>query len=418
MTAAQVATTSMWHPLAAMSAVSGDELIIERGDDCYVWDAGGRRYLDSTASLWYCHIGHGRAEMAEAVSKQMRTLENFHTFQRFANLPALELAERLAAAAPLGEGAKVVFGSGGSDGVESASKLVRLYWAVLGRPEKQAIIARRRSYHGLHGFGTSLGGQVVNQRGFGRLIEDVVHIDTTSAAALATAIAERGADTVAAFICEPIVGGAGIIFPPDDYLPEVQRICRANDVLFIVDEVVTGFGRAGAYFASERFGIEPDLLIFAKGVTSGYLPLGGVIASARVAEPFWAEGSEHSFRHGVTHAGHPTVCAAALKNLDILQDEDLIARSRALEATVQRVLEPLRDHPAVVDVRTGSGLVGGVQVVDPSQVPAIIQGCMERGMLSRVVGNGDTLQISPPLTIAEVQLDTIAAILGEVLDSL
>jgi adenosylmethionine-8-amino-7-oxononanoate aminotransferase len=408
----------MWHPLAVMAAVKGSETVIVRGEDCYVWDDGGRRLLDSTAGLWYCHIGHGRPEMADAVTAQMRELETFHTFQQFANPPALELAERLAALSPLGEDAKLVFGSGGSDGVESASKLARLYWAVLGKPGKQTIIARRRSYHGLHGFGTSLGGQVVNQRGFGRLIEDVVHVDTMSAEALEAAIAERGAESVAAFICEPIVGGAGILFPPDDYLPQVQRICRANDVLLIADEVVTGFGRAGAYFASERFGIEPDLLVFAKGVTSGYLPLGGVIVSARVAEPFWADGSEHSFRHGVTNAGHATVCAAALKNLDILEDEDLVARSRALEVTVRRVLEPLRSHPAVVDVRTGAGLVGGVQIADPLHAPAILQACLDRGMLARVIGDADTIQVSPPLTIGEEQLETIGAIVEEALDSL
>lgn len=415
--ATAVETTSLWHPLAAMAAVKGDELVIERGEGCYVWDADGRRLLDSTASLWYCHVGHGRAQIADAVAAQMKKLENYHTFQQFANPPALELADRIARMAPLGDGAKVFFGSGGSDGVESAAKLARLYWSALERPEKQTIIARHRSYHGLHGFGTSLGGQVANQRGFGRLIEDVAHIETTSADALREAIAERGAENIAAFICEPIVGGAGIVFPPEGYLAEVQRICAENDVLFIADEVITGFGRAGSMFAVERYEVAPDMIVFAKGVTSGYLPLGGVIVNARVAEPFWEDGSERSFRHGVTYAGHPAVCVAALSNLDILEEEELPARARELETTVAEVLEPLRDHSAVIDVRTGEGLIGGVQV-DPAATGVISRACLERGMIPRIVGDGDTVQVSPPLIISRDEIERIGEILGEALDEL
>jgi len=409
--------TSLWHPLAPMGTVKSTEIVIERAEGCYVWDSDGHRLLDAPASLWYCNIGHGRKEMAQAIARQVEVLETYHTFLRYANRPALELAERLVDSARLGTDAKIVFGSGGSDAIESACKLARLYWNVLGRPEKQTIIGRDRSYHGLHGFGTSIGGLRPLREGFGNLIPDVLRVETNSAEALETAIGEAGADTIAAFVAEPVVGGGGAIFPADGYLAEAQRICNENDVLFVADEVVTGFGRTGEFFASHRFGIEPDLIAFAKGITSGYVPLGGLVVSGRVAEPFWTDGSTNVFRHGVTYAGHATACAAGLANLEILERERLIPHVRELEPVLIAAVEQLRDHPAVAEVRCGAGLIAGVRLADPSLGPAVAERIYADGVIPRLIGDADVLQISPPFVINEEELRSIADVFTSALDS-
>src|SRR3954463_12193674 len=305
--------TRFWHPFASMGAVRGSELIIERGEDVWVYDDQDRKLLDATASLWYANIGHGRTEIADAVVAQMRQIETYSCFGDFANRPALELCERLAALAPVDD-ARVFLGAGGGDAVDTAAKLARRYFAETGSPQRQQIITRSAAYHGTHGFGTSLAGIPANRAGWGELIEQVSIVERDSVdalreeidrlgagrvAALRGEIDRLGAGRVAAFFAEPVIGAGGVYPPPDGYLEGCAEVCRETGVLFVADCVIAGFGRLGGWTGVERFGLRPDMITFAKGVTSGSLPLGGVIASGKVAEPFWKDGAP-VLRHGAT----------------------------------------------------------------------------------------------------------------------
>jgi putrescine aminotransferase len=399
--------SSLWHGQAHMPSVKGARRVIERGEGAYVWDENGHRALDLPASLWYCAVGHGRSEIVAAVTAQMSRLEAYSNFQQYASRPALELAERLAAASPVA-GARIFLGNAGSDAVEIAAKLSRRYWAVQGSPEKRVIISRDRCYHGLHGFGTSLAGLEPNRVGYGALVPDVAVVAHDDPQALEGIVRELGADRVAAFFCEPVIGTGGVIPPKGDYLERVQRICSDNDILFVADEVITGFGRTGELFACHRFGLEPDLLLFAKGVTSGYLPLGGVMVADHVAAPFWDDDSELVFRHGLTYQGHATVCSAAMANLDIIEREELVARVRGLEPALEAALRPLEDHPAVVEVRCGVGLLAGIQLRDAGLARIVVDRCWQDGVLTRVIGDGDTLHVSPPFVITEAEVAHVA----------
>jgi putrescine aminotransferase len=252
--------TAFWHPFANMSRVREHPVTIVRGEGAVVWDDGGREYIDATGALWFCNVGHGRAELAEAAARQMRELASYHTFGAFTNEPAEELARRVAALAPLDD-AKVFFTpGGGSDAIDTAGKLSRAYWSVLGRPEKRTILSRTFAYHGVNAYGTSLGGIPANAAVFGPLVAEVEQVAWDDAEALAVAIDRLEADKVAAFVCEPVVGAGGVMPPPDGYLERVEEICRERDVLFIADEVITGFGRLGVWFGSERFHIRPDFV--------------------------------------------------------------------------------------------------------------------------------------------------------------
>lgn len=406
----------LWHGQAHMPSVQGRRRVIERGDGAYVWDERGHRALDLPASLWYCAVGHGRSEILAAVTAQMSRLEAYSNFQQYATRPALELAERLAAVSPVAD-AKIFLGNAGSDAVEIAAKLCRRYWDVEGFPDKRVIVSRDRCYHGLHGFGTSLAGLQANRVGYGALIPNVAVVPHDDSQALEKLVQELGSDRVAAFFCEPVIGTGGVIPPKGDYLERVQRICAENDILFVADEVITGFGRTGELFASTRFGLEPDLLLFAKGVTSGYLPLGGVMVAGHVAKPFWEDGSELVFRHGLTYQGHATVCSAAIANLDILEREELVPRVRALEPRLEAALRPLEEHPAVVEVRTGIGLLGGVQLRDAELANAVVDRCWQDGVLTRVIGDGDTLHVSPPFVITEDEIRHVGDVFAEAIQT-
>ncbi len=403
---------ALWHPFAAMAAVVGaGPLVIERGQGVYVWDTDGNRYLDATASLWFCNVGYGRTEIATAVARQIERLHAYHTFGDLANPPALELAERLAVIAP-GQGSRIFFTSGGSDSVDTAAKLARRYWHQMGEPGRTVVVTRERAYHGMHAYGTALAGIAANKADYGTMIGDVLTVPWDSAEALAGAIDGVGADRVAAFFCEPIVGAGGVLFPPPGYLKESERVCRERGVLFVADEVITGFGRVGDWFASSRFGLRPDLIAFAKGVTSGYAPLGGVIASPRVAEPFFS-GGDVMFRHGYTYSGHAAACAAGLANLDILDREQLPQRALALEADLVEVLAPLAAHDLVTEVRTGPGFLAAIQL-DPEAVAAdpdlpgrAYAAARRAGVMTRVI-TGHAYQISPPLVITRSQLTEMA----------
>src|SRR5438874_2061995 len=397
-----------------MSAVRERALTIVRGEGALVWDDAGRGYVDATAALWFCNIGHGRAELAEAAARQMRELASYQTFGPFTNPPAEELARRVAALAPLEDAKVFLTAGGGSDAIDTAGKLARAYWNVSGRPEKRVIVSRNLAYHGVNAYGTSLGGMPANEALFGRLVSDVEQVPWDDAEALAATVDRLGADSVAAFVCEPVVGAGGVLPPPPDYLQRVAEICRANDVLLIADEVITGFGRLGAWFGSERFGIRPDLITAAKGITSGYIPLGAVIVSGCVAEPFWEAGGTELLRHGYTYSGHATACAVALANLDVLESDRLVERVRELEPVLEAALRPLESHELVREVRT-IGLLGAVEL-DAEIADRVAAETLERGVITRA-RRGVALQISPPFVITEEQLGTVTAVIGESLDA-
>jgi putrescine aminotransferase len=403
--------TTLWHSQAPMGRVASAPRVIVRGEGAYVWDAEGNRLLDVPASLWYCNVGHGRAELAEVAAAQMRELAAYQTFQQFATPPAMKLAERVAALAPI-PNAKVFLGSGGGDVIDFACKLARRTWQLRGHKEKLTIISRQNSYHGLHGFGTSIGGLDPNRDDLGPLVEDTLRVPHDDAEALERAIIELGADRVAAFFCEPVMGTGGVYFPEPGYLQRVEEICRANDVLFVADEVITGFGRTGEMFATERFGIEPDIILTAKGISSGYAPLGAAIISEPLWAPFWEQGSDLIFRHGVTYSGHATACAVALANIEILEREGMIERVRSLEAPLAAAMQPLAELAGVKEVRTGAGLLAAIEPHDPAIGSRVADYCIEHGVLMRTI-TGGALQISPPFVTEPEELCLVAEVVAE-----
>jgi putrescine aminotransferase len=414
-------TTHFWHPFADMAALQANgELVLVRGEGAHVWDEAGRRYLDATASLWYCNVGYGRTEIADAAAAQLRELPAYSTFGDLSNRPAAELAERVAAIAPVPD-SKVFFTSGGSDSIDTATKMARRYWQLVGEPSRTVLIKRERAYHGMHTAGTSLAGIPANAAGYGDLLEDVAQVPWDDAGALRDAVERVGAGRVAAFFCEPVVGAGGVFPPPEGYLREVREICRQTGVLFVADEVITGFARCGEWFASQRWSLEPDLLTCAKGITSGYLPMGAVLASPRVAEPFWAQGAG-MFRHGYTYSGHATVAAAALANIAIMEREDLCARARALESELVAALAPLAAHDLIDEVRGGAGVLAAVQLSadgiahQPGLPAAMVAACRENGILTRPLATG-ALQISPALVTGPAELDELASGIGAALDA-
>jgi putrescine---pyruvate transaminase len=411
----------LWNGFASMSAAAGHTVTMVGGQGATLYDEAGRSYLDAIASLWYCNIGYGRTEIADAAAAQMRELAGYQTFDVFSNRPAEALAERVAALVPIRD-AKVFFTpGGGSDAIDSAAKLSRAYWRAAGQPAKQVIIGRTHAYHGMNAYGTSLGGIPANSDPFGPMVTPVEHVAWDDPGALAKQIEQTGADRVAAFFCEPVIGAGGVYFPPDGYLTQVQQICRDNDVLFVADEVITGFGRTGEWFGSVRYGLDPDLMIVAKGLTSGYLPLGAVVAGPKVAEPFWRPGSAEIFRHGYTYSAHPTACAAGLVNLDILAREQLVARVRQLEPVLAAALTPLARHELVSEVRSGAGLLGAVEISaaardrDPGLAPRLVAAIRDRGVITRLL-RGVALQVSPPFVVTEDELGRIGDVFLAALD--
>ena len=412
----------LWNAFANMASLAGHAVTIVRGEGSYVYDDRGRPYLDALASLWYCNVGHGRPELADAAAAQMRRLAAYQTFEPFTNPPAEALARRVAALAPM-PGAKVFLTpGGGSDAVDTAAKLARSYWRALGQESKQVTIARSHAYHGMNAYGTSLGGIPANTEPFVPLVSHIEHVAWDDAPALEKAIETVGAGRVAAFFCEPVIGAGGVYPPPEGYLAAVREICRRHDVLFIADEVITGFGRTGAWLASERFALDPDMITTAKGLSSGYAPIGAVIASMRVAEPFWRPGSAEVFRHGYTYSGHPAACAVAAANLDLIEREQLVARVAGLEPVLARALAPLAGHDLVAEVRAGTGLLAAVEIAedartaDPGLGPRLVAEIRERGVITRLL-RGVALQISPPFVITEAELARIAEVFGAAFDA-
>ncbi|MFF2107515.1 aminotransferase family protein [Rhodococcus koreensis] len=414
-------TTSHWRPFADMSAPT-PPLVIASGDGAWVTDTTGTRYLDATAALWFCQIGYGRREVADAIHAQALRMHAHHTFGDYSNGPAIELAERLSALAPGGDW-KVFYTSGGSDSVDTAVKYVRRYWRVAGELGRTIVLSRGDSYHGMHVGGTQIGGIDGMRLGYGELLADTDRVDRDDPAALEAAILRHGPDRVAAFLCEPIIGAGGVHFPTPGYLTAVREICRRHGVLFIADEVVTAFGRTGHWFASERFGIDPDLILCAKGINSGYVPLGAVLVNDRVAAPFWSGETGAMFKHGYTYSGHATATAAALANLDYLADHDLLTAAHRIEGALPTLLGALTDLPVVESVRTGAGALAAVQLdrerlaADPTLAGRAVHAVREAGALTRAMSCG-ALQISPTLTITADELGHLADTLARGLRTL
>jgi adenosylmethionine-8-amino-7-oxononanoate aminotransferase len=410
--------SALWHPFSQMAEVAAAEFVVSRADDVWFWDADGRRYLDGSAGLWHTNVGHGRTEILDAIAAQLRVLPTYPIFQDLAHEPALALSARLSDLAPM-DGAKVFFGSGGSDGVDTAAKLCRLYWHTVGCPERSHIISRDHAYHGSHAYGTSLGGVQANRDGYGDMVPTTSQVAYDSVDALAAEVDRIGADRVAAFILEPVIGSGGLYPPPDGYIEGVGALCRERGIFLIVDSTICGFGRVGTWFGIERWDVQPDMVVFAKGVTSGYLPLGGVVVSGHIAEPFWAQDGP-SVRHGMTYAAHATCCAAALANLDILERENLVVRGRDLEGDLYDALATSRDHPAVGEVRGGIGLMAGVCLAPdliaarPTAPGELYRAMRDNGVHTRGIPTG--VALAPPLTVGPEHLEIIADAVRKSLD--
>ena len=404
--------------------------IITQAKGVYIWDSEGHKILDGMAGLWCVAIGYGRQELADAASKQMMDLAFYNTFFQTATPPALELAKAIAEIAP--EGMNHVFFTGsGSEGNDTMLRMVRHYWAVKGQPEKQVIISRINGYHGSTVAGSSLGGMSYMHEQ-GGVVPGIVHIpqpywfaeggDQTpeafgiwAAEQLEKKILEVGEDKVAAFIAEPIQGAGGVIIPPDSYWPKIREILAKYDILFVADEVICCFGRTGEWFGSDYYGNKPDLMTIAKGLTSGYIPMGGLIVSDKVASVLHEGGD---FNHGFTYSGHPVAAAVALENLRILRDEKIIERVRQETGPyLQKRLRELADHPLVGEVR-GVGMLGAIELVQnkqtrtrfPSERSAgmVCRGhCFANGLIMRAVG--DTMIIAPPLVISKEEIDELVS---------
>jgi adenosylmethionine-8-amino-7-oxononanoate aminotransferase len=394
-----------------MGKVKDSKLLLTRGDDVWVFDDEGKKYLDGTASLWYANVGHGRESIREAALGQMAALETYSTFGDFANQPALDLAELLSDLSPM-PGAKVFLTSGGGDSIDTAAKLARRYWYERGRTKRHHMIGREHGYHGTHGFGTSLAGIPSNREHYGGLIEDVSLVSHGDAESLEMEIERRGSENVAAFFVEPVVGAGGVYPPPPGYLEAVASVCARTGVLLVVDSVICGFGRLGTWFGIERWPeVKPDMITFAKGATSGYLPLGGVVVSPEIAEPFWGEVDAPAFRHGATYAGHATCCAAGLENIRILDDEGLLTRGQELEGALFDQVNRSSDLDVVAEVRGGMGLMAAVDLSedtladDPGAPVSLAMAMREKGVLGRPLSRG--VAFSPPLTVETEHLEMI-----------
>jgi len=415
-----MSTSRFWHGFADMHSVAETKVVIRSADGVWLEDVTGKRYLDATAALWYCNVGYGRRAIADAVAEQLARLPAYSSFGAYTSEPTLALADRLAALAPF-PNAVVFLGSGGSDAVETAAKLVRRYWDIIGRPEKRIIVSREFGYHGMHGWGTSLVGIAPMKTGYGgNFIDEVVNVGSMDVETLGALFAERGTE-IAAFIGEPVIGAGGVYPPEDHYWPEVNRLCREHDILLVADEVITGFGRTGRLWGTQRYGIEPDLITFAKGVSSGYVPLGGVLVGERVRAPFWDDDVPGAvFRHGYTYSGHAGAAAAAMANLDIIEEEGLIARVASLEPVLDVAVRRLEGAPGVGEVRT-VGLTAAVAfsaallATDPGLPERAVVAAWRHGVATRVL-RGHALQISPPFVITEAEITTMIDGLGAALE--
>jgi putrescine---pyruvate transaminase len=414
-------STRFWHGFADMHVIADREVVLVKGEGAVITDSNGRDYIDATAALWYCNVGYGRREIADAVADQLVRLSAYSSFGAYTTDATLRLADRLVALSPIDD-AVVFLGSGGSDAIDTATKLARRYWDVVGKPHKTLLLSREHSYHGMHVMGTSLGGIPSLRSGYGGepFINEVVHVPALDIEATARVFEQRR-DEIAAFVGEPVIGAGGVIPPTEHYWRDINALCRQYDVLLIADEVITGFGRMGELFGSTRFGIEPDMIAFAKGVTSGYMPLGGVLVGPRVRAPFWDEPIPGAvFRHGYTYSGHSGAAAAAMANLDILEREGLVERVRTLEPVLAKAVGRLAGAQLVGEIRT-VGLTAAVALSpallekDPTAPDKVIAAALRHGVASRVL-RGHAIHISPPFVITEAQIEAMVDGIGNALE--
>lgn len=403
--------TAFLHPFTPPAATAFINVV--RGEGAYVFDDEGKRYIDAMASLWYCNIGHGRAEMADAVADQLRTLDAFHTFERFTNPPAEQLCARLAELAPMPD-PRVFLVCSGSEAVDTALKLARLGHHLGDERNRTLVVSRAPSYHGVTYGAVSATGLAQNQTGFGPLLPNVVQTPHDDLAAVERIAEERG-DELAAIIAEPVVGAGGVYPPVEGYLEGLRAVCDATGALLILDEVICGFGRLGTWWGAQHFGIEPDLVTFAKGVTSGYLPLGGVIVGRRMRERLEADPTA-KLAHGHTYSGHPACAVAALTAIAITEREDLLDRAGVVGARLCAGLEELRDRGIVEEVR-GDGAVWAVRLASDLDAGAVREETMRLGMIPRPIG-GDTISFCPPLVIELADIDRCVDILEQAITAL
>ncbi len=419
--------------------------IITRAENIYLWDSEGHKILDAMSGLWCVNVGYGQQALVDAASQQMQALPFYNAFFQTATVPAIELAERLAQVTPP-QFRHVFFSGSGSEGNDTVVRMVRRYWDLLGQPQRSVIISRHNAYHGSTMAGASLGGMSGMHAQGGLPIPGIVHIQqpcwwdhgrpqglTREAFGLQAAgwleekILALGAENVAAFIGEPIQGAGGVIIPPATYWPEVQRICTKHGVLLVSDEVITGFGRTGQWFGCETLGFQPDLMTFAKGVSSGYVPLGGVMVGERIARVLIEQGGE--FNHGYTYSGHPVACAVALANIGLIQQLKLVEHVREdVGPHLAAAFAELAQHPLVGDAET-CGLMGALLLVkhkgrnpaesrpfpDEVEIGMVCRGhCFREGVIMRAVG--DRMIIAPPLVITRAQVDEMVALIRRCLD--
>lgn len=391
---------SLLHPFARPAAERGDFLEIVSGSGAEVTDAAGRRYVDALGSLWHCNVGHGRTEIADAVAAQLAKLDVFHTFDRFTNPTANALADRLASIAPM-PGARVFLTSGGSESVETAVKLARIAHAQAGHPERTVVVSREPSYHGVTFAAMTLTGLPGNREGFGPLVPDVARVPYDSLDALdgLDAVADG---RVAAVIAEPVVGAGGVYPPPEGYLAGLRERCDRWGAYLICDEVICGFGRLGEWWGSTHYSVQPDLVTFAKGVSSGYLPVGGVLVGASVREPLESDPS-FVLRHGYTYSGHPVPAAAALANLEIIERERLADRAAGIGERLEKGLGSLVDGTRVREVRGTMG-IWALGLGESMAAPVLRDAMLDFGVIARPIGVS-ALAYCPPLVVTDDQLD-------------
>jgi adenosylmethionine-8-amino-7-oxononanoate aminotransferase len=367
-----------------------------------LWDSNGRQYIDAIGSLWYCQVGHGRTEIAEAVAAQISTLETYSTFDPFTNQKADELAAKLQSISALPQSRVFLCGSG-SEAVDTAMKLARVAQGQAGHPERTIIISRMRGYHGTNYGGTSAQGLPLNKQGFGQLLPEVVQVDSDNLEDLAMFMSDNS-KKIAAVIVEPLQGAGGVWPPPPGYLEGARKLCDQHGAFLIFDEVISGFGRMGTWFAADHYGVTPDMLCFAKGVTSGYQPLGGVYVGAAVREAL--ESDPNFFlRHGYTYSGHSSVCAAALANLAIIEREGLVERAKHVGARLSKGLGALATDGTIDHVR-GDGAVWAAGLKPDQNSVTIRDRMIELGVIARAI-NTDTVAFCPPLVVTDEELDTM-----------
>ena len=395
------------HPFGRPAAGPEAFVKIARGEGSLVWDDLGNQYIDALASLWYCQIGHGNPEVKAAIVAQLDAIETFHTFDRYTNEPAERLTARLADLAPMPD-ARVFLTTGGSESVETAIKLARLAHFVAGQPERTVVISRQPSYHGVAYGGTSATGLPLNQAGFGPLLPDIVQVPAHDLDAVDAVLDERPGE-IAAVIAEPVIGAGGVYPPAPGELAGLRERCDRAGAFLILDEVICGFCRLGEWWGAQHYGVVPDLVTFAKGVTSGYLPLGGVLVGRAVRDRLEADPTL-VLRHGYTYSGHPVACAAGVANLGEMERLGLEGRAGKIAARLGEGMRSLVDGERIVEVRGDGGMWAAALGPELSALD-VREGLLEHGVIARPIGE-TAVAFCPPLVIEDGQIDQIVEALA------